>query len=147
MPDEPEQLPEPLSLKRGKVSWVPVVPGRMEFAAEVRRRILAQRPQVVAVELPATLESLFLKAADRLPAISVIVYRDNVYKPKAELDEVDASAVFVPVEPADPFIEAIRSAREIGAEVVFIDPDSAERPHLRASYPDSCALNTISLEQ
>ncbi len=147
MPDEPEQLPEPLSLKRGKVSWVPVVPGRMEFAAEVRRRILAQRPQVVAVELPATLESLFLKAADRLPAISVIVYRDNVYKPKAELDEVDASAVFVPVEPADPFIEAIRSAREIGAEVVFIDPDSAERPHLRASYPDSYALNTISLEQ
>ncbi len=147
MPDEPEQLPEPLSLKRGKVSWVPVVPGRMEFAAEVRRRILAQRPQVVAVELPATLESLFLKAADRLPAISVIVYRDNVYKPKAELDEVDASAVFVPVEPVDPFIEAIRSAREIGAEVVFIDPDSAERPHLRASYPDSCALNTISLEQ
>ena len=147
MPDEPEQLPEPLSLKRGKVSWVPVVPGRMEFAAEVRRRILAQRPQVVAVELPATLESLFLKAADRLPAISVIVYRDNVYKPKAELDEVDASAVFVPVEPVDPFIEAIRSAREIGAEVVFIDPDSAERPHLRASYPDSYALNTISLEQ
>lgn len=147
MPDVPEQLPEPLGLERGKVSWVPVVPGRMEFAAEVRRRILAERPQVVAVELPATLESLFLQAVDRLPAISVIVYRDNVYKANAGVDEEDASAVFVPVEPADPFIEAIRTAREVGAEVVFIDPDSAERPHLRASYPDSYALNTISIEQ
>ena len=147
MPDAPEQLPDLLSLRRGKCSWVPVVAGRMEFATEVRRRILAERPQVVAVELPATLESLFLRAVKRLPAISVIVYGDNVYKPKGSLDEASDSAVYVPVEPADPFIEAIRSAHEIGAEVVFIDPDSMERPHLRASYPDSYALTTISLEQ
>ncbi|MCU1329467.1 MAG: hypothetical protein JWN34_4837, partial [Bryobacterales bacterium] len=132
-----------MSLRRGRMSWVPVVPGRLEFAAEVRRRMLAERPQVVAVELPATLESLFLSAVKRLPAISVIVYNDTAYRANAEQEQ----AVYVPVEPADPFIEAIRTAQEIGAQVVFADPDSSERPHLRSAYPDSYALKTISLEQ
>ena len=31
------------SLRRGNITYFPVVPGRVEFAAEVRRRILAER--------------------------------------------------------------------------------------------------------
>ncbi|HXJ37667.1 MAG TPA: hypothetical protein VNH18_00240, partial [Bryobacteraceae bacterium] len=144
MHGEPDPLfPDLSGLRRGRYSWVPVVPGRLEFAFEVRRRILAERPRVVAVELPSTLESLFLQAIDRLPALSVIVYTDTAYRPDAEAD----TAIYVPVEPADPFVEAIRTAREIGAEVVFADPDSAERPHISAAYPDSYALHTIKLEQ
>jgi hypothetical protein len=40
---------------------------------------------------------------------------DTAYRADAEAD----NAIYVPVEPADPFIEAIRTAREIGAEVVL----------------------------
>ena len=36
----------------------------------------------------------------------------------------DDQAVYVPVEPADPFTEAIRTGLEIGAEIVFADPDA-----------------------
>jgi hypothetical protein len=43
-------LPEIGSLERGRFKYLPVVPGRLEFAVEVRRRILADRPNVVAVE-------------------------------------------------------------------------------------------------
>ena len=71
-------LPDFSSLQRGRFRYLPVAPGRMEFALEVRRAILASRPDVVAVELPATLEDLYLKALDRLPQISVIFY-NNTY--------------------------------------------------------------------
>src|SRR4051812_20731755 len=68
----PDGQPDFGSLERGRFIYLPVVPGRLEFAVEVRRRILAERPQVVAVELPATLEDAYLNAVGRLPQISVI---------------------------------------------------------------------------
>ena len=56
MPEEPgPSFPDPGSLKRGRFTYFPVVPGRLEFAIEVRRAILRAKPQVVAVELPTTL--------------------------------------------------------------------------------------------
>jgi hypothetical protein len=136
-------LPDSGSLERGRFTYLPVVPGRLEFAVEVRRRILAERPQVVAVELPATLEDLYLEAVRRLPQISVIFYNDTAYRPDGEAEQ----AVYVPVEPADPFVEAIRAAQDIGAAVLFADPDSTERPHLPDTYPDSYALAHIPLNQ
>jgi hypothetical protein len=137
------------SLERGRFSYLPVVPGRLEFSIEVRRRILAERPAVVAVELPETLDAAYLEAIQRLPQISVIFYNDPIARSRrSEVnDESEQAAVFVPVEPSDPFVEAIRSAQEIGAEVVFADPDSSERPHLPDSYPDSYALTSIPLSR
>ena len=40
------------SLRRGNFTYFPVIPGRLEFAIEVRRAILRDRPKIVAVELP-----------------------------------------------------------------------------------------------
>jgi len=143
-PSLPEgQLPDFGSLRRGRFTYLPVVPGRLEFAAEVRRRILEQKPDVVAVELPATLENLYLEAVKRLPQISVILYNDAEY----HRDPEAPTTVYVPVEPADPFVEALRTAQEIGSQVVFADPDSTERPHLPDTYPDTHALTAITLEQ
>ena len=87
---------------------------------------------------PSTLEEPYLRAIRRLPQISVIFYADD-----ATQRQDDDQAVYVPVEPADPFVEAIRSAQEIGAQIVFADPDSSERPHLPDTYPDSYALRHI----
>ena len=126
-------LPDFGSLERGRFSYLPVVPGRLEFALEVRKRILETRPEVVAVELPETLESLYLDGIRRLPQIPVIFYEDA------------DQAVYNPIEPTDPFIEAVRTAQEIGARIVFADPDTSERPHLLDSYPDTYSLHFISL--
>ena len=139
----PYNTPDFGNLTRGKVTYLPVVPGRLEFAIEVRRRILTARPSVVAVELPATLEKLYHKAIRRLPKISVIFYNDTEYKRDPEAEQ----AVYVPVEPTDPFIEAIRSGIEVGAQIVFADPDSSERPHLPDTYPDPYALTSIRLSE
>jgi len=64
------------SLRRGRLHYFPVVPGKMEFAEEVRKAVLKARPQVVAVELPATLEWAFLRATQRLPELSIITYSE-----------------------------------------------------------------------
>src|SRR5579884_1337387 len=128
---------DPGGLRRGRFTYFPVVPGRVEFSAELRRRILESKPGVVAVELPGKLESAYRKAIDRLPQISVIVYPDP-------LD--DERAIYVPVEPADPFTEAVRTGIETGAELMFLEPDSGDRPHLPDNYPDSYAVRRIGID-
>jgi len=137
MPGAPDDIPafDFSSLERGRVTYLPVVPGRMEFALEVRRGILAARPAVVAVELPGWLRQAYLDAIDRLPRLTALVYPEDLESDRA---------VYVVVEPADPFVEAVRSALEVDAEVVFIEPDAVDRPHLQDNYPDSHALRSVS---
>jgi hypothetical protein len=114
-----------------------VAPGRLEFAIEVRQAILRERPDVIAVELPATLQQAWIQGAARLPEMSLIFYPDE--------SAGDDQAIYVPIEPADPFTEAIRTGVEIGAEIVFADPDAGQRPHLKDAYPDSYAIRHIGL--
>ena len=50
-------------LDRGKVRYFPVVPGKLEFALELRRLLLASKPGVVAVELPGFLATMLSASA------------------------------------------------------------------------------------
>jgi hypothetical protein len=132
-----EPLPDFADLKRGRFSYFPVAPGRMEFAIEVRQAILRLKPQVVALELPVTLQLPWIRAVERLPEMSLLFYPDE--------SAGEDSAIYVPIEPADPFTEAIRTGLETGAEILFADPDAGERPHLKDTYPDTTAIRHISL--
>lgn len=132
------KLPDFGSLRRGNLTYFPVVPGRLEFAIEVRRKILEERPSGVAVELPGWLQDVYLEAIARLPQISVIVYPDPSDEDRG---------IYVPVEPADPFTEAVRSATEIGARILFLEPSSGERPHLPDRYPDPYALKATGYDR
>jgi len=129
---------DPGSLRRGNFTYFPVAPGRLEFAVELRRLILAERPRVVAVELPGALEDVYLQALARMPQMSVIVY------PDAQDDE---RLIYVPVEPADPFTEAVRTGIAASSEIVFLEPDIADRPHVPDNYPDTYAIRRIGLDR
>jgi hypothetical protein len=128
-------------LERGKVRYFPVVPGRVEFAAALRRLLLAEKPQIVAVELPRFLEPAYRRALQRLPEMSVILCTTS-----SSSDSDEDRPVYVPVEPADPFTEALRTAEEIGAEVIFLEPDTQERPHLHDTCPDTYAIQRIGMD-
>ncbi len=125
------------SLRRGRFRYLPVVPGRMEFADVVRQEILREPPQLVAVELPVTLESAYGRSVERLPELSIIIYDSDVG------DE----AVYVPVEATDPFVEALRSARELAIPAAFLDPDLSDKPHVEDAYPDTYALTRVGLQK
>jgi hypothetical protein len=114
------------------------MPGRLEFSIHLRRASLRERPKIVAIELPGSLEDAHLQALARLPEMSVILYPDP---------QDEERAIYVPVEPGDPFTEAVRSALEIDAEVVFIEPDSGDRPHLPDVYPDPYSIHYIGMDK
>jgi hypothetical protein len=134
----PRDLEDPASLRRGNFTYFPVVPGRVEFSAELRRVILRDKPKIVAVELPGSLEDVYLQALARLPEMSVILYPDPADEERG---------IYVPVEPCDPFTEAVRSALEIDAEVIFMEPDSGDRPHLPDTYPDPFSIRYIGIDK
>jgi hypothetical protein len=127
---------DPGSLRRGHLTYFPVVPGRVEFSIELRRYLLEHQPGSVAIELPGIIEEAFSRAVERFPQMSVIVY--------PEVDD-DERAIYVPVEPSDPFTEAVRTARELGAEIVFAEPGIGDRPHLPDLYPDTYSIARIGL--
>jgi hypothetical protein len=135
MSGDGQPIPEAASLRRGRFTYFPVAPGRLEFAIEVRQAILRERPQVVALELPVSLQPEWLRAVERLPLMSLIFYLEN------------DDATYVLVEPADPFTEAIRTGLEVGAEILFADPESGERPHLPDAYPDPYAIRAIGMDR
>ncbi len=121
-------------IERGNLTYLPVVPGRLEFAWHVRRHLLASRPAVVAVELPVSLEKEYLAALERLPRMSVIL-----------LGEEDEKPVYVPVEPGDAFTEALRTGQELGATLVFLEPEAHERR--RADYPGPYSVELIGIDR
>ncbi len=123
----------PGGLRLGRYRYLPVVPGRMEFAALVREQILENPPEVVAVELPKTMEESYRKAVARLPELSAILYEDSVAN----------RAVYLPVEITDPMVEAVRTAEERGLKISFVDPDLGYQPPKLDSCPDSYAVSRI----
>lgn len=129
------------TVQRGNLTYLPVVPGRIEFALHVRRQLLARRPSVIAVELPGPLEKHFRAAIARLPQMSVILEQSgNSY------DEDDPPA-YTPIEPSDPFIEALRTAAELGAPVVFLEPATRKEFRRLFLYPAPYAVEIIGVDR
>lgn len=128
-------------VRRGNLTYLPVVPGRLEFALQVRRVLLEQRPAAVAVELPVSLEDVYGTAVDRMPQMSVILLAADGNA--GEEDE----RTYIPVEPGDPFTEALRTARELGAAVMFLEPATQEKPHIGAPYPAPYAVAQIGIDR
>jgi hypothetical protein len=125
------------AIVRGNITYLPVVPGRIEFSWRVRRYLLRNRPPVVAVELPSSLEQPYRSALDRLPQMSVLLI--------AEDDEEEERASYLPIEPGDPFVEALRTAAEFEAETIFLEPASHARPHVRDTYPEPYAVEMVGM--
>ncbi len=119
----------------GPVHPVPIVHFSLEFADAVRHLFEHVRPDAVAVELPNSLRDVILKGVRRLPEISVVLYQNNT-----------GETIYLPIEPTDPVIEAIRSALEANAPVHFVDPDLDEYPSYRDYVPDTYAAYRLGIE-
>ncbi len=128
------------TISRGNLTYLPVIAGRIEFALRVRRYLLAHRPGVIAVELPSSLEREYRRAVARFPQMSVILI------PEDSSGEEERAA-YVPIEPGDPFAEALRTAEEIGARTVFLQSTTPEELRPAAPYPDPYSIELIGIER
>jgi hypothetical protein len=119
----------------GIVYFTPILHGKVECAQEVQRRFFQLRPQAVAVELPKTLQTSIMRAVRRLPFLSVVLYQEQ-----------DGTYVYLPIEPTDGIIEAIRLGTEYQVPVFFVDRDTESYPRRQEPLPDSYSILKIGYQ-
>jgi hypothetical protein len=128
-------------ISRGNLTYIPVVPGRLEFALHVRKTLMQLQPEALALELPVDLEDLYTSAVRRLPQMSVILVSES-----GVLDE-DEHPVYIPIEPCDPFVESLRTAQERSLEVTFLEGWKKYKGSTRPLYPASYSAEMIGINQ
>lgn len=142
-------------LKLGdRVTVFPVVHGSGDCALEVRRLMLSESFTCVATPLPPSFQHDVERAIRELPTPSIVLQRESPRRFDAgyaseEDDDGAASgeASYVPVDPCQPVIAALRVALEEHLERAFIDLETSPfEPHSQL-LPDPYALKRVSLER
>lgn len=118
----------------GGIYVVPILHERLESAVAVRRALSAVTPDAVAVEVPSSLTRVFVRAIERMPSISVLLY-----------ETAAGETIYLPLHPADPVVEAARWARERGLPAACIDFDVDGYADYRDPLPDPYAMSRIGL--
>ena len=116
----------------GTIHFAPVLHGKVEFAQEVQRQFFTLRPEAIAVEFPRTLETPILRSVRRLPFLSVVLYQEQ-----------DGTYVYLPIEPTDGIVEAVRLGTEYQVPVFFVDRDTEGYPRNQDPMPDSYSIMKI----
>ncbi|MDF2550575.1 MAG: hypothetical protein K0S07_1642 [Chlamydiales bacterium] len=119
----------PFYLQKGNVFLLPALHHNLETAFLARQAFLHLKPDCVAVELPKALEPLFMRAAARLPDISVVTTQTQTFL----------------AQPADALFEGLRSGLESGVFVTCIDQSVEDYPECSDPLPDPYAIARIGM--
>ena len=114
------------------ISLVPICHNRAEFALEVRDRFASFKPEIVAVEYPSTIGEKVLQGVKRLPLLSVVYYEEDNH-----------TFIYLPLEPTDGLVEAVRLALSKNLPIYFIDRDTEGYPIERTPMPDPYSIRRI----
>lgn len=124
-------------LQLGKhIHCIPIIHGRAVFAQQVRRKFLEERYQCVAVELPPSLGPAVLEAVASLPLVTAVVY-----------PETSGEYCYIPVEPGEGIIEALRLAKEERTLIEYVDMEVENFPVVKPVLPDEYAIVHVGLEK
>ncbi len=101
-----------------RITLVPVLHGSGDFAVAVRRLLLAERFDCLAVPLPPSFQDDVERAIESLPAVSAVIQREqprfesSEWSPDADSEERPRgqSCSYVPIDPCQPVIAALRLA-------------------------------------
>lgn len=121
-----------------KIHLLPFLHGSGDMAQEIREMLILRRFDCVAVPLPPSVEAAVRQGIRLLPNISLAALPEPT-----ESDMPEYS--FVPIDPCQPVIMAIRVAMGEGIEVAFLDRDVASFEPRVFPMPDPYALKQVSL--
>lgn len=119
-----------------KIQLLPVVHGSGNFSQAVRKKILASSCDCLAVCLPPEFQSSVEEGIEKLPYITLSC-----------LEESEGRHSYVPVDPCQPVIMALRIAREEGIPRYFIDRSVTSFEPRHMMFPDTFALKELSMEK
>jgi len=136
-----------------RISVVPVIHGSGDCAVELRRVLLEGKFDCLAVPLPPSFQDDVERAIDFLPAVTMVTQREPVvgstWSPDADEEgsDDDPTISYVPVDPCQPVIAALRLALEERIPRAFIDLETADYLPVSAGLPDPYALKRLPLEK
>jgi hypothetical protein len=155
-------------LKLSDRIWaLPVIHGSGDFAIEVRRVMLAQHFDCLAVPLPPSFQQPVEAAVIELPNLSLVVQpeplsfaswqpdddesdderaADGFASRSGGQDELRACS-YVPIDPCQPVIAALRIALQERMPRAFIDLETANFVSLAAYYPDPYPVKQVSIDR
>jgi hypothetical protein len=121
-----------------RIRILPIRHASSDVAQEIRDLMLLQRVDCLAVGLPPSVDSLIEEGIERLPQISLVVLPEPV-----QAEQMTCS--YIPIDPCQPVIMAIRVAMGEGIDRAYIDREVITFTPLSFPFPDSYALKQISL--
>jgi hypothetical protein len=154
-----------------RITCLPVIHGSGDFAIAVRRLMLECTFDCVAVPLPPSFQSAVERGIEMLPTATIVtqpepaVYAtdwlppadDEAYDGGYGEDDSDLEGEdddteqpthsYVPVDPCQPVIAALRAAASEHIQRAFIDLETARFVPNTAVLPDPYALKTVAVEQ
>ena len=118
------------------ITAFPVRHGKAAFAIELRKLLWSQRFDAFAFAWPASIREGALSGIDPLPSIGSLLIR------------VDGIArAFLPFDPSDAYIEALRQARQRRLPVHFLEDDSLLEGPLLQPLPDAYLVHGLGLNR
>lgn len=140
-----------------RITVLPVVHGSGDCAVEVRRVMLEERFDCLAVPLPPSFQGPVERAIDFLPGITLVAQPEPILgaaedwsperESRREEPALDRAISYVPTDPCQPVIAALRIARDERIPRAFIDLETAVFEPRSAGLPDPYALKQVPLEK
>lgn len=150
-------------LKLGaNITVLPVVHGSGDCAVEVRRLMLSHNFDCVALPLPPSFQIEVESAVGWLPNVSIVLQREpttdfgvsDEYSPDENDDDDDdddddneGRCSYVPIDPCQPVIAAMRIAMQEHIPRAFIDIEDEQYLPVTSILPDPYALKQVPVER
>jgi hypothetical protein len=141
-----------------RITMLPVIHGCGDFAVQVRQTMLTQKFDCLAVPLPPSFQTEVEAAVDYLPGVTVVTQLEPLThtsgadwtpeRDQQETDQPERRAVsYVPVDPCQPVIAALRIAMQEHIPRAFIDLETAHFQPVSQGLPDAYALKKLPVEK
>ena len=145
-----------------RITVLPIIHGSGDFAIEVRRVMLSQKFDCLAVPLPPSFQTPVERAIEFLPGITAVVQPD--FRPEsatdwkeAEPDDDDderedwqpgpSECSYVPIDPCQGVISALRIAIQEHVARAFIDLETERFEPVAAVLPDPYAVKQVAADR
>jgi hypothetical protein len=132
-----------------RIAVLPIIHGSGDFTVEVRRVMLSAEWDCLAIPLPPSFQHDVERAVEFLPTVTAVVQEEPIRFDADSEDDSESGRAFsyVPVDPCQGVIAALRIAAQEKIPRAFIDLETSEFEAMEAILPDPYALKRVPVEK